>query len=147
MNLRIVTALAVGMLLAACQTPPAQQAAAPMDPREYFETKIGNTVYFDYDRWDLRKETQAGLWRQAEFLIAHPEFTVLLEGHCDERGTKNYNYDLGAHRAAEAKEYLIAQGVDPGRIDTVSYGKDRPAIEDSGERSWRQNRRVVTILQ
>lgn len=147
MNLRIVTALAVGLLLAACQTPPPQEAAAPMDPRAYFETKIGNTVYFDYDRWDLRKETQAVLWRQAEFLIAHPEFTVLLEGHCDERGTKNYNYDLGAHRAAEAKEYLITQGVDPGRIDTVSYGKDRPAVDGSGERPWRQNRRVITILQ
>jgi peptidoglycan-associated lipoprotein len=147
MNIKIITAFAASLLLAACTTPAPQEAAAPMDPREYFDTKIGNSVFFDYDRWDLRNETKATLWRQAEFLITHPEFTVLLEGHCDERGTKNYNYDLGAHRAAEAKEYLIAMGVDAGRIDTVSYGKDRPVVEGPGERSWRQNRRVVTILQ
>ncbi|HCI19260.1 MAG TPA: peptidoglycan-associated lipoprotein, partial [Alphaproteobacteria bacterium] len=80
------------------------------------------------------------------FLNGNPSLTVTIEGHCDERGTREYNLALGERRAAAARDYLLAQGVDPARIKVISYGKERPAMAGSNEESWAKNRRAATVL-
>ena len=107
---------------------------------------IGNTVYFSYDSAALDGNSQATLYRQAAFLNGNPSLTVTIEGHCDERGTREYNLALGERRAAAARDYLLAQGVDPARIKVISYGKERPAMAGSNEESWAKNRRAATVL-
>ena len=107
---------------------------------------IGNTVYFSYDSAALDGNSKGSLFRQAAFLNANPTLTVTIEGHCDERGTREYNLALGERRAAAARDYLLAQGVDPARIKVISYGKERPAMAGSNEESWAKNRRAATVL-
>lgn len=101
-------------------------------------------VYFGYDRYDLSSNARAGLQAQAAWLQAHGDAKITVEGHCDERGTREYNLALGDRRANSVKNYLVALGVDPTRIHTVSYGKERPAVTGTGETSWAQNRRGYT---
>ncbi len=101
-------------------------------------------VYFGYDRYDLSSAARARLQAQAAWLQAHGDVKVTVEGHCDERGTREYNLALGDRRANSVKNYLVALGVDPIRIHTVSYGKERPAVTGTGETSWAQNRRGYT---
>ena len=108
--------------------------------------KIGNTVYFGYDSSALSDDAQATLMRQAGFLRGNPSLTVTIEGHCDERGTREYNLALGERRATAARDYLLAQGVDPARIRVISYGKERPVASGSTEQSWSKNRRAATVL-
>jgi peptidoglycan-associated lipoprotein len=88
--------------------------------------RVGDRVYFDLDRYDVRPEGMATLQRQAQFLNEHPELTLRIEGHCDERGTREYNLALGDRRANAVREALVSLGVDRGRLSTISYGKDRP---------------------
>ena len=107
---------------------------------------VGNTVYFGYDSAVLDGNSQATLFRQAAFLKGNPSLTVTIEGHCDERGTREYNLALGERRAAAARDYLLAQGVDPARIRVISYGKERPVAAGSNETSWSKNRRAATVL-
>ena len=107
---------------------------------------IGNTVQFSYDSAALDGNAQGTLFRQAAFLNANPSLTVTIEGHCDERGTREYNLALGERRAAAARDYLLAQGVDPARIKVISYGKERPVMAGSNEESWAMNRRAATVL-
>ena len=107
---------------------------------------IGNTVYFSYDSAALDGNSKGSLFRQAAFLNANPTLTVTIEGHCDARGTREYNLALGERRAAAARDYLLAQGVDPARIKVISYGKERPAMAGSNEESWAKNRRAATVL-
>ena len=107
---------------------------------------IGNTVYFSYDSAALDGNSKGSLFRQAAFLNANPTLTVTIEGHCDERGTREYNLALGERRAAAARDYLLAQGVDPARIKVISYGKERPVMAGSNEESWAKNRRAATVL-
>ena len=107
---------------------------------------IGNTVYFSYDSSGLDGNSQATLYRQAAFLNGNPSLTVTIEGHCDERGTREYNLALGERRAAAARDYLLAQGVDPARIKVISYGKERPSMAGSNDASWAKNRRAATVL-
>lgn len=101
-------------------------------------------VYFGYDRYDLSSDARAGLQSQATWLVAHSSVKVTVEGHCDERGTREYNLALGDRRANSVKNYLVAFGVDPSRIHTISYGKERPAVTGTGESSWSMNRRGYT---
>lgn len=84
--------------------------------------------------------------RQAAFLNANPALTVTIEGHCDERGTREYNLALGERRATAARDFLLAQGVDAARIRTISYGKERPAVSGSNNASWAKNRRAATVI-
>ena len=107
---------------------------------------VGNTVYFGYDSAVLDGNSQATLFRQAAFLTGNPSLTVTIEGHCDERGTREYNLALGERRAAAARDYLLAQGVAPARIRGISYGKERPVAAGSNETSWSKNRRAATVL-
>ena len=124
----------------------ASSAAAAGTSAEDALAKIGNTVYFGYDSSALSDDAQATLMRQAGFLRGNPSLTVTIEGHCDERGTREYNLALGERRATAARDYLLAQGVDPARIRVISYGKESPVAYGSTEQSWSKNRRAATVL-
>jgi peptidoglycan-associated lipoprotein len=107
---------------------------------------VGDRVFFELDRSDITPEGRATLGRQAEWLKKYPNVTVTVEGHADERGTREYNLALGERRATAVKNYLVANGVPSNRIQTVSYGKERPAVLGSDEAAWAQNRRGVTVV-
>ena len=107
---------------------------------------IGDTVLFGYDSSQLSADAMATLDAQAALLNAKPSFRVKVEGHADERGTREYNLALGERRASAARDYLVAKGVDGSRIRIVSYGKERPAAVGSNEEAWAKNRRSVTVL-
>ena len=108
--------------------------------------KVGSTVYFDYDQSTLTSEAQATLDRQAAFLKANPSVRIVIEGHCDERGTREYNLALGDRRASAARDYLVAKGVNASRLTTIYYGKERPEIGGSNETSWALNRRAMSKI-
>ena len=107
---------------------------------------VGDRVFFGYDQVDLTSEARATLDRQAQWLKQYGNVSVTIEGHSDERGTREYNLALGDRRASAAKNYLVARGISPNRVATLSYGKERPAIGASGEQAWSQNRRAVTMV-
>ena len=107
---------------------------------------IGDTVLFAFDSSQLSSDAMATLDRQAAFLNAKPSYRVKIEGHADERGTREYNLALGERRASATRDYLVARGVDGSRIRIVSYGKERPAVVGSNEDAWAKNRRAVTVL-
>ena len=107
---------------------------------------VGDRVYFDLDRYSLKPSAQATLERQAVWLKQYANVTITIEGHCDERGTREYNLALGARRANAVKDYLVSLGIAPNRITTISYGKERPATLGSNEDAWAQNRRSVTVV-
>ena len=108
--------------------------------------KVGSTVYFDYDQSSLTSEAQATLDRQAAFLKASPSFRLVIEGHCDERGTREYNLALGDRRASAVRDYLVAKGINASRLSTISYGKERPSVGGSNETSYSLNRRSVSRI-
>jgi len=136
---------------------PAESTAAPAvvdsgssirpGSSEDFRVNVGDTVHFDYDRYNVGAEAQATLQRQAAWLNKYPAVMLAIEGHCDERGTREYNLALGARRAQAIKEYLVSQGVSTNRLDTISYGKERPACAESTESCWSQNRRGVSAIR
>jgi len=107
---------------------------------------VGDRVFFEYDSAVLTPEGRRTLERQAEWLRLFPEQNVMIEGHCDERGTREYNLALGERRASAARDYLIAFGMDPARLTTTSYGKERPYALGHNEESWSLNRRSVTVV-
>jgi len=98
------------------------------------------------DRYDLKDEGRATIQRQAAWMKMHPEVAVSVEGHCDERGTREYNLALGSRRATASKDYLVSLGVDAARVSTISYGKERPVCVESAESCWSINRRAVTVV-
>jgi len=108
--------------------------------------EAGERVFFETDRFDLTDEARAILTRQAAWIRANPGKRVLIAGNCDERGTREYNFALGARRAEAAKSYLISRGVAASRIRTVSFGKERPVAVCDDISCWSQNRRAVTLL-
>ena len=107
--------------------------------------QFGDRILFDTDRFNVDVEDQSTLQRQAQWLAQYPNARVIVEGHADERGTRDYNLALGERRANSAKNYLVSIGVDSSRIQTVSYGKERPYALGSDEQAWAQNRRAVTV--
>ncbi|XDZ63949.1 peptidoglycan-associated lipoprotein Pal [Alphaproteobacteria bacterium LSUCC0396] len=120
-------------------------AATQMSDAEKL-AQVGNTVYFGFDSSELDGEAQATLDRQAAFLNVNPTMVVIIEGHADERGTREYNLALGDRRAVSVRDYLLAKGLNAARIRTVSYGKERPSVVGSNEDSWAKNRRAATLL-
>lgn len=114
--------------------------------RSEFEKNVGNKVYFAFDSAILSPEAKDRLKKQAEWLVAHSNVIATIEGHCDERGSKNYNLALGLRRAEAAERFLIAQGVDKSRLTIVTYGKDRPEVDGHNKNAWRLNRRAVAII-
>ena len=114
---------------------------------EDFVDNVGDRVFFDLDSSELTAEGRATLDRQADWLKAYPSVSITVEGHCDERGTREYNLALGERRASSVKSYLAAAGVPADRLDTVSYGKERPEATGSNEEAWAQNRRGVSVIK
>lgn len=121
-------------------------ASAAMTPAEEL-IKIGDKVYFEYDSSALSDESKATLAAQAAFLKANPSVRITVEGHCDERGTREYNLALGERRASAARDYLVAQGINNARIKIISYGKERPAFIGSNPYAYSKNRRAVSIIR
>ncbi len=112
-----------------------------------FVVNVGDRVFFGYDQYDLTPEARLLVERQAAWLKQYPSTSLTVEGHCDERGTREYNLALGEKRAMTVRNYLIANGIEPNRVQTISYGKERPAVLGSDEGSWAQNRRGVVVIQ
>ena len=132
--------------------PPAAAAPAPVTSSiipgsaEDFRVNVGDTVHFALDQYNIEEGDKTILGRQAAWLSKYPSVRVTVEGHADERGTREYNLALGARRANAVKEYLVSQGVSNARVETVSYGKERPICTQSDEACWAQNRRGVTTI-
>ena len=172
MGLRLISVFAAALLLAACQTAPEASkatagkggaAAAAAPPAATMEqggmpgvtpgtqadlvANVGDRIFFDFDKSDVRSDQRQRLDAWADWLKKYPQVTAVIEGHCDERGTREYNLALGERRASSAKNYLVAKGVDAKRLQTISYGKERPAVLGSNEASWSQNRRAVLVVQ
>jgi peptidoglycan-associated lipoprotein len=142
------------VLLAACsreQLPPKQYGVggegpiAPGTSRD-FAVNVGDVVRFEVDSSDLTPQAQTILNDQARWLNQYPQYTVTVEGHADERGTREYNIALGAKRATSVRSYLAGQGVNTSRLRTISYGKERPIAVCDDISCWSQNRRAQTIL-
>ncbi|QFT78757.1 peptidoglycan-associated lipoprotein Pal [Erythrobacter sp. THAF29] len=154
--------------LAACSKKPPEELPPPPDSgsestapvttttpsgpsvgsQAHFEEAVGSStvIYFDTDRFNIDSADAAALQAQAQYFARYPQLTFTIEGHCDERGTREYNLALGERRANAAKNYLVSLGVAPNRITTVSYGKERPAALASNEAAWAQNRRAASVM-
>jgi peptidoglycan-associated lipoprotein len=120
--------------------------AQPGSPEHFRQNVVSDTVLFGFDQYDIDSDARRILDSQAQWLSQFPNTRITIEGHADERGTREYNLALGDRRANAAKNYLAARGVSPARITTISYGKERPIALGSDEASWAQNRRAVTIV-
>ena len=114
--------------------------------QEDLKTTVGDTVFFDFDSHAIRADAQATLQKQAAWLAKYPQVRLVVEGHCDERGTREYNLALGDRRAYAVKEFLVSLGVDANRLTTKSYGKERPVCSESDEACWAQNRRGYSLV-
>jgi peptidoglycan-associated lipoprotein len=150
----LLGALAALALLAACSNTDENQAAtggggSTIRPgsQEDLVANVGDRVFFDFDASSIRADQRPVLQRQAEWMQRNSSVTVQVEGHADERGTREYNLALGQRRANAARDTLVAGGVAGARISTISYGKDRPAALGSDESAWAQNRRAVTVVR
>ncbi|MGI4800351.1 MAG: peptidoglycan-associated lipoprotein Pal [Janthinobacterium lividum] len=121
-------------------------STAPGTPGD-FAQNVGDRVFFDTDQTDLSAANQATLDKQARWLAQYPRYTFTIEGNADERGTREYNFALGAQRAEAVKQYLAARGISASRIKTISYGKERPVAVCNDISCWSQNRRAVTVLK
>jgi len=128
----------------AAVTPSAPQGLAP-DSQEYLAVNFGDRVFFDFNKSSITADSAETLKRQAAWMASNPNVTVVVEGHCDERGTREYNLALGERRANAMREHLISLGVSSARIETISYGKERPAVSGSNDAAWSQNRRGVMV--
>ncbi len=127
------------------ETSPASASIAP-GSQEDLIVNVGDRVFFNYDSSDLDSDAQELLQDQVAWLKQYSDVSVIVEGHCDERGTREYNLALGEKRAQSVKNYLISLGISSDRISTISYGKERPAVVGSNDGAWAQNRRSVTVV-
>jgi peptidoglycan-associated lipoprotein len=127
---------------------PTEPTIVPGSQEDFIRSvgEMGDRIFFDTDRFNIDTADQATLQTQAQWLARYPNAIVTIEGHADERGTRDYNLALGERRANAAKNYLASLGVDASRIQTVSYGKERPQALGSNEEAWAQNRRAVTLV-
>src|ERR1700686_4726970 len=153
-----IAAFSAALMLAACSTPkpgetpprntntPPPTSSIVPGSAEDLRVNVGDTVHFAYNQYNIEDNDRATLQRQASWLSKYPSVRVTVEGDCDERGTREYNLALGARRANAVKEYLVSLGVSAGRVETISYGKERPICTESNEACWAQNRRGVTTI-
>ncbi|PLK24098.1 peptidoglycan-associated lipoprotein [Porphyrobacter sp. TH134] len=127
---------------------PAQPSGAQPGTQAHFAQAVGSstTIYFDTDRYNVDSQDAAALQAQAQYFARFPQVTFTIEGHADERGTREYNLALGERRANSAKAYLVSLGVDANRISVVSYGKERPVALASNEAAYAQNRRAASVI-
>jgi peptidoglycan-associated lipoprotein len=157
MRVKILGLLAAVLLVAACETtPPPNTAAAASGStqagratpgsQQDFQQNVGDRVFFEYDSFQLTPEGRQTLTRQAAWLKQYGNWRITVEGHADERGTREYNLALGERRAAAVRAFLVSQAIPANRVATISYGKERPAVSGSTEQAYSQNRRGVTVL-
>ncbi len=162
MRLKVLALIAGLALVTACESAPGEGAAASgagaaasssskvLAPapgtQDDLVVNVGDRVFFDFDRYNLKPSARRVLEKQAVWLKKYSKLTITVEGHTDERGTREYNLALGDRRANSTKDYLISLGVSPNRIKTISYGKERPVALGSNEAAWAQNRRAVTVV-
>ncbi|OPZ78413.1 MAG: Outer membrane lipoprotein Omp16 precursor [Alphaproteobacteria bacterium ADurb.Bin438] len=153
MKLRLLSLFAAIALLTACAGT--EDTAITSSERQYpveqagsveFKDYTKDRVFFAYDKSSLSEEAIKTLRLQVEWLKANPEVNVQIQGHCDERGTREYNLGLGERRANVVKEYLVSRGVAASRVRTISYGKEKPAVFGANEAAWAQNRRSETVI-
>jgi peptidoglycan-associated lipoprotein len=145
-GLRAVVLVAVLLSVAACQTTKKGTGGPTPGSQEDLVANVGDRVFFDFDKYDLKADAQATLQRQAAWLKQYSANNVTIEGHCDERGTREYNLALGDRRANAVRDYLVSQGIDGNRVKTISYGEERPDCAESTEECWAKNRRGVTVV-
>jgi peptidoglycan-associated lipoprotein len=162
MKIRFLTMVAAVALLAACADEPAATAVntgagntktvAPAQTgpvkgsQADFVANVGDRVFFGFDKFDLSTEARGQLGKWVAFLKSYPQDSLVVEGHADERGTREYNLALGERRANSIKDFLVAQGVQASRLKVISYGKERPAVLGSNDAAWAQNRRGVGVV-
>ncbi|HUK11566.1 MAG TPA: peptidoglycan-associated lipoprotein Pal [Stellaceae bacterium] len=158
MKLKTLWVVAAVLLVAAChqQAPesaapgpapaPAPSGPVGVDALRQQLVQVGDRVFFGFNRSDITPEAQQILSRQAQLLQANPSISITIAGNCDERGTREYNLGLGERRANAAKQALVALGVNPARITTISYGKERPSVPGHNEQAWAQNRNAITTI-
>ncbi len=129
-------------------SPAEEDRAAELRAARIEEARLimAEKIFFDFNRSEIKPEYREVLARKADVMNEFPEISIRTEGHCDERGTVEYNLALGERRAQAAKDYLVNAGIDPDRVNTISYGEERPAVEGSGEEVWAQNRRDEFVL-
>ena len=158
--LKLAAALVATLGMAACSKTPGEDGAgglgalgaaggagmATPGSAQDFVVNVGDRVFFDSDSTELNSAAQATLDKQARWLQQYGRYTFTVEGHADERGTREYNFALGARRAEVTKDYLVAKGISASRIRTISYGKERPVAVCNDISCWSQNRRAVTVL-
>lgn len=147
---KLAALLAFGLALGACSTTPQDQAstagAATPGSQQDFVVNVGDRIFFETDSSELTAVATATLDKQAQWLQQYSQYTFTMEGHADERGTREYNIALGARRAQAARDYLASRGVSPQRMRTISFGKERPVAVCNDISCWSQNRRSVTVL-
>lgn len=170
MRLKILSLMVAAVFLAACESKPEETAATTsggtsvgsssgitstetpaipeLDPRsqEWLVVNVGDRVFFGFDRSDLVPEAQDTIEKVVAWMQTYPDVTLTIEGHADERGTREYNLALGERRANAVRSYMVALGVPDSRLTTISYGKERPAVLGSNEAAWAQNRRGVFVV-
>jgi peptidoglycan-associated lipoprotein len=150
-SIALAAALALGLALSACahnnpnNLAAGYGAAVPGSVQEFNQT-VGDRVFFTTDQTDLSSTAQATLDKQAAWLNQYNKYSFTIEGHADERGTREYNFALGSRRAQAVHDYLVAKGIPASRMRTISYGKERPVAVCDDISCWSQNRRAVTVL-
>jgi peptidoglycan-associated lipoprotein len=171
MRFSLVTTFAAALLLAACSTPSEEASTTSgsgssgtgttsqssgttgstipgpaAGSQEELTVEVGDRVFFDFDKYDVRADQRGTVEALAAWLDTNPSVTLTIEGHADERGTREYNLALGDRRANAVRDYLVALGTNPARLTTVSYGEERPAVLGSNDSAWAQNRRGVFVV-
>ena len=151
---KIAAVIAAALAMGACAKSPASEdvgslanaSAATPGSQQDFVVNVGDRVFFNSDSSELTPQSVATLDKQAQWLRSYAQYTFVVEGHADERGTREYNIALGARRAQTVREYLASRGIEPQRMRTISYGKERPVAVCNDISCWSQNRRAVTVL-
>ena len=145
----LAAALAAALAVSACANKTDQTGmagAATPGSQQDFVVNVGDRVFFESDQTDLTPQSRATLDKQVQWLQQYSQYTFTIEGHADERGTREYNIGLGSRRAQTVREYLASRGINPQRMRTISYGKERPVAVCNDISCWSQNRRAVTVL-
>ncbi len=148
---KFAAAIVAALAIAACANKPSDQqggmlsSAAPGSQQD-FVVNVGDRVFFETDSSELTPQARATLEKQAQWLQNYNRYSFTVEGHADERGTREYNIALGARRAQAVRDYLVSRGIEAGRMRTISYGKERPVAVCNDISCWSQNRRAVTVL-
>lgn len=146
----VAAVFCAGLLAAGCAHKPKETATGSTGPKpgsqEDLAVNVGDRVFFDYDKYGISTEAKATLTRQAAWFAKYPSVSITVEGHADERGTREYNLALGDRRANATRDALVGLGVAASRIKTISYGEERPDCVESTESCWAKNRRAVSVI-